>query len=418
MRKKKPDNKQLSIKQNMVWNSAGSIFSLGCQWLISVVVVRLSGGYDAAGVYALATSVYGIFSPIAAYRMYTYQVSDVSHENTTGEYFAFRVLTSLMALVLTVGYAFFTCRPETLMAIALFSVFKISALLIDVFHATDQQNHRMDYIGQSLALQGLVSLVLFIAVFSASHSLELTFIVMTAAVLLIAVFFDYPRTHTLAEIHPHISIKKARRLLIRCLPAVVAGIACSAAASFPRQFLSFALGDTALGIYASVAAPVAIIQMGASYIYNPLLGYFSEYYDRHDTNSYRKLFIKAAVAIAVIGAVCSVGLGLLGKPLLVFVYGESIASYAYLFGPLIACAVITGFMWFINDLLMALRNFRATLIGALVALAVSVCLMIPSITAFDLNGVTITTTASCVAAIVYMCACLFRQLRAHFSPQE
>ena len=34
--------KQLSVKANMLWNSAGSMTYLACQWLTTIVVVRLS----------------------------------------------------------------------------------------------------------------------------------------------------------------------------------------------------------------------------------------------------------------------------------------------------------------------------------------------------------------------------------------
>ena len=73
----------------MLWNSAGSITVLACQWLLTIVVVRLSGDYEAAGVLSLALAVYNIFAPISVYRMYVYQVSDVKRENTTGEYLTF-----------------------------------------------------------------------------------------------------------------------------------------------------------------------------------------------------------------------------------------------------------------------------------------------------------------------------------------
>ena len=60
--------------------------NLSCQWLMTVLIVRISNGYDAAGTLALAMSVYNTFAPVAVYRMYTYQVSDIRHENTVGEY--------------------------------------------------------------------------------------------------------------------------------------------------------------------------------------------------------------------------------------------------------------------------------------------------------------------------------------------
>ena len=59
----------LSLKQNMLWNSFGSLTYLGCQWLITILVVRLADGYDDAGTLSLAMSVYNMFSSLAIYRM-------------------------------------------------------------------------------------------------------------------------------------------------------------------------------------------------------------------------------------------------------------------------------------------------------------------------------------------------------------
>ena len=116
--------KQLSLKENMLWNSFGSIVNLACQWLITILIVRLGSGYEASGVFSLAMSIYNIFAPIAQYRMYTYQVSDVENENTTGEYLAFRFFTCGVALALCTGYSLFTCESGAIAAILLYAVYK------------------------------------------------------------------------------------------------------------------------------------------------------------------------------------------------------------------------------------------------------------------------------------------------------
>lgn len=56
--------KEVSLKRGMLVNSLGSLVGLGCQWLITIAVVRMADGFDAAGSYSLAMSVYGIFGPI------------------------------------------------------------------------------------------------------------------------------------------------------------------------------------------------------------------------------------------------------------------------------------------------------------------------------------------------------------------
>ena len=89
----------------MLWNSIGSMTYLGCQWLVTIFVVRLSSGYDAAGLLSLAMAVVGIFGTFANYKMGTYQISDIKHEHTLGEYLGFRCFMLAVAFLCCIVYA-------------------------------------------------------------------------------------------------------------------------------------------------------------------------------------------------------------------------------------------------------------------------------------------------------------------------
>ncbi len=408
-------DKVLSIKSNILWSSIGSIIGLSCQWLISVLVVRLSSGFSDAGLYSLSMSVYGIFFPIAQYRMYTYQVSDVNGENTVGEYLSFRLLTILLSLVLTFAYSLFTCRPASVFCIFLYGLYKSANQLIDVLHAADQQFSRMDYVGVSLALQGALSLVFFCVALSCFRSVPLAIFAMFIAVVLVGWFYDLPRTSALTCIVVGISRNKAKRLLITCLPAVVAGIAVSASASIPRQYLSSALGDSALGVYSSIAAPIAIIQMGVSYLYNPLLGYFSKSYSDKDRHSFFRLCFACLLGALIIAVVFGIGFEVLGNSLFSFVFGVEILPFMYLVPPMIASAVLTGLMWLVNDLLISFRYFSHTLVAGVLMFLVSLSSMKYSVEVFNLNGVTVCSLLSCLFGLVYMVVVLSILLRRHFN---
>ena len=392
----------LSIKKNMLWNSAGSLINLGCQWLISVLIVRLSTGYDAAGIYSLGISTYNIFGSIAQYRMYTYQVSDVKNENTTGEYLTFRLITGLSALVLCSIYGVATCSPAAWATIALYALYKTATLIIDVFHACDQRFHRMDFIGISLALQGAISLACFVLAFGSTGSVELALVLMTLGICLIGSLYDFRKTSSFGRVDLGISRQKAIYLLAKCFPVVVAGIAASATSSLPRQALSNIMGNTVLGAYASVSAPVAIIQMGASYIYNPMLGYFSERFAENDLTGFKQLLAKTMGGIFAVGACCVAGFALVGPQFLSLVFGESITDYVYLLVPMVISAIVAGVQWFINDLLIALRSFRPTLVSAIISLAATFALESPLITRYGPNGVTLTNIVASLIALVVM----------------
>ena len=408
-----PNYEPLSIRANMAWNAIGSIVNLGCQWLISILVVRLSTGFDDAGLYSLAVAIFGVFSPISQYRMYTIQISDTTGENTLGEYLSFRLLTNAIAFVLLIAYAAITVSPYAVLITIVYSIYRLLALTIDVFHACDQSNHRMDFIGKSLILQGLLSVIGFSGFYYFSHNLVITFILLAFLMAAIGLIFDYPRTSAFEHLKLGISWSKARHLLICYFPIVIAAVAASSAASLPRQILASQFGDSYLGIYASAAAPVAIIQMGASYIYNPLLSYFAESYNDKNVQMFRSLMVRCIAGMSCVCFVSMLGVKCLGEQVLVLLYGTQMHDYVYLLYPLIILAVLTGFMWFMNDLLISIRVFRGAFCGSIIAIVAS-AVAFPLILVFDMNGVTFVCIASALTSIAGMAIFLLVALRNHF----
>ncbi len=396
----------------MLWNSSGSIVYFGFQWLITIFVVRLSDGFEAAGVLSLAMAVYNIFNPLAVYRMYTYQVSDVRHENTAGEYFAFRAITSGIALLGCMVWAAFTAPPSTLLAVFLFVVFKVCSLLIDPLHGVDQVNGRMDYIGTSLALQGVATFAVFMTVFGFTHNLELALAGMAVATVAVGVLYDLPRTRQFGPITPRITGRKTSHLLRYCLPIVVAAVACAAAPSIPRQMLAAVEGEGALGIYASVAAPVAIVQMGATYLYNPLLSVIAELYTTGRIAQLSRMLTKVVLGVAGIGVLAAIGLEIAGGWLLTLMFGARISEYTYLLLPLIISAIVSAYVWFLSDLLVAVRSFRTSLIGNVLSVVIASAVSYFFIQLWGMNGPSFTVIAAYGAGSIVMVIGLRRTLGA------
>ncbi|MEA5020595.1 MAG: oligosaccharide flippase family protein [Gordonibacter sp.] len=406
-----PAVEPLSTKKNMLWNSAGSMVFLACQWLTTVFVVRLSDGYDAAGLLSLAMSVVGIFSTFANYKMGTYQISDINHENDLSEYLGFRCLTLGIAFVACEVYAFFTCATSALVTIGLFFVFKGVGLIIDVFHATDQQNRRMDYIGISFMAQGVSTLIAFVAVFWTTQDLNAAIVAMTLATLAVLFFYNVPKTRQFERISLQLSRSKALYFLKTSLPAVLAALAASALFTIPKQYLSVVSGDAALGIYSSVAAPALIIQMGATYLYGPLLGVFPRLYFHGDRKEFLMLLAKTVGGIVVVAIACSLVLEFVGSWALQLLFGMSIAPYVYLLQPIILSTVMTAFLWFFGDLLITLRNFRANFISNIVAFVAVIALTFPCVDVWGMNGVSFAGTGACFIGVCLLAFFLFRMTR-------
>ena len=109
--------------------------------------------------------------------------------------------------------------------------------------------------------------------------------------------------------------------------------------------------------------------------------------------------------------VCAILLELFGVPLLELFFANNIAEYAYLLTPMIISAVIAAYLWFLSDLLIAIRDFRGNFIGNAASLVVAVACMVPFVAAWGMNGVSFTVAASSLAGAVAMA-----RRRAYFMP--
>lgn len=398
------------MRANMLWNSAGSLTYLACQWLVTVLIVRLSDGYNAAGMLSLAMSVVGTFGTFANYKMGVYQISDIKHENTTSEYLSFRLITLLGSFVACIIYSLVTCPLDSLVTIALYFIFKAVGLVIDILHGLDQLNRRMDFIGKSFILQGVTTLAAFVAVFRLTQNLDAAIVAMTVATLAVLFIYDLPRARTFESFNVGITAGKTVYLLRRSFSAVLASLACSAIFTVPKQFLVTMMNDAALGIYSSVAAPALVVQMGATYLYAPLLDVFSRHYAEKNKAQFLHLLWRTVLGVLTIGALCLVAAGLIGEWGLCLLFGESIRPYAYLLQPVVIASVATAFLWFFGDLLVSLRSFKGYFIGNVAALVAVLPLSVFCINTWGMNGVSFAGTAACIIGSVIMAGFLCGKL--------
>lgn len=394
--------KRLSVGRNMLWNSVGSMVYLACQWLITVLVVRLSSGFDAAGALALGMAVSNIFAPIGQYKIRPFQVSDVNGEYSANQYIAHRILTIGAAVLVMLVYGSATCPTAQLPSVFLYGVYSLGPIFTDVLHGEDQRADRMDIIGISYMLRGLGSIATFALVLWASDSLEMAILAMTVATFLLIVVYDIPQTHRLVgSLRPDFYKAKMIGLFRACAPAVVALFFCSAVPTIPRQVLSTEYGASALGIYASVAAPVLIVQMGAQYVYSPMLTEFARRFHFGSQAGFVSLLIKVTAAISVIALLGIVGFDFVGDVLLRVLYGDEIGQYTYLLSPLVICTVLTAYIWFIGDLLIVMRDMVGNLIAYAIAMGVCAASMTWLISTWGMNGVSFTVILSYGCAIIF-----------------
>ncbi len=391
------------MKKNIAWNTSGCLFYQGCQWLTTIVVVWLSGGYDDAGVLALAMAVGNIFNSIALYKMRTFQVSDVTTTYTQSNYSAMRFIT--------VGLAFLFCVPYTLLttpsahaviAIVLFLLFKTDECFCDFLYGVDQCGQRMDYIGRSQIARGIMSLGGF-TIGLWLGGLFAGIGAMFAGCFAITLCYDLPHARRFDNLKPHIHGRTALALLRHGLPAMLAVVAFIAVVSVSRQFLGALCGDEVLGIYASISTPATLMQATVGYLYTPMIGGLAQAWADRDAKGLRRFLGKMIGLVVGSLLLCSTLLIAVGPSLLTIVFGESIAPSLWIFPYSILCTAMIALIGLAMDVLIVFRRAGLALLSCGTSLAVAIAAATPFINAAAINGINLSISFAYGIGLVIAC---------------
>ena len=360
------DERTSNIKVNVLWNTFGSLFYCGCQWLITVLVIWLSKtAYDTAGILSLAMTTSSSFSAISLFGMRNYQVSDVKEEYSVSEYVGSRIITCVIAFVSCAVYSLVTKSVYVMLCVDAFMLIRVAEALVDVLHGVDQKNDRYDLIGKSYIIRAVLTVVTFSAVLMIKDDIFAALLVMAICNLAAAVIFDWVRTGRLETVKPVLFSRKVFNLLKECAPLVVFNFLMSIQNLMAKEALANLYGREELGIYSTIATPTLVVQVFASVAFNPFLPGISKTYIDGKLSEFRKLLYKVYLALAVLCAVSLIGAAILGKPVLSILFASKpdLLDYFYLFIPIVWCTIMIAFIWVLSAIVIAMRRIRLLVWG-------------------------------------------------------
>ncbi len=395
--------KEKSLKSNIIWNSIGSFTYLFCQWLLTFLIIKLSDNLEDAGNLSLAISITNIFFNIACFNLRPYLVSDNTNEYSVEDYTTFRFYTIVLSMITCIIYIlFFNYNITQILCISLYMIFKIGEAIVDLFHGFEQRKNRMDIGGISLLVRGILSVLLFVIGIKVFNDMNIAILLMIIVTYLFIFTYDKYNVNKFEKLKINLKNKKSIKLFLRFLPLAIGTFLSSMSASLPRQILEKTSGANILGIYATIATPAVIVQVAASYIYNPLLVTFSNLKKDNDYKGFTKVLIKSLVVVLVLSIVCYVGSLFLSEIGLRILYGAKISKYYELFSVIIIYTSLTGFMFFGHNVLIILRKIKELLLTYLVGFIT--CLLVSSflINKFGMNGVSYSLITFTIVIIICM----------------
>jgi O-antigen/teichoic acid export membrane protein len=392
--------KPLDIKKNMLYNTIGSLTYQGCLWITTVLVVILSSGYSNSGILSFAMTIGNMFTAVGTYNMRTYQVSDIKGKYSQRNYVGFRLLTLIIGVIL-LGIYSIVVSPDSLTLIAVFAylLFKVDESFCDVLYGVDQRGERMDYIGISQFIRGVLVVLAFSLGLYLSQNIILAILAMYPAGLLVTIVYDIPHARRMDDIRPQLKKEQAKSLLTECLPIVLEILFLGMIVSVARQYYANAYGAERLGIYAAVATPAVLIQAAARFLYAPALVPLSEKWNDSPKESFLPFFRKTLLVMAGFIIVGVAVLAWAGPILLNLVYGQKVEGYTYLFTNVLISTSALAVLYYLTDVLVLCRDIKGSLISAFAALAMALSTMVPLEAIFDMQGINYVVIFSSVIGI-------------------
>lgn len=397
--------KELSFSKNAIYNTVGTLISGFSLWLTTLVVVRFSNDYTNAGIWQLAISVTNIFATIAIFNLATFYVSDVENKYSSEQYIATQMVTCILSVLLCTVYAL-TCgyRGVELTCIIAYMIARAIEAFAGFLFGIEQRNYRMDYVGISFSLRGIFDIIAFTLALYLTQNLVLASLSMAIVTFIVLLIYDMPRAKQFVPIKPKFDFKNNVELLEGSILSVVAIALFTAINTIPRQFLESMHGEENLGYYATIAAPIVVVQVVAISIFNPILRDVSVGYSNNDFAKLKSIAIKVLMFLLGLALVGLLGAKLLGEFAYTIIYGEAIRPYCYLMYAAVGCTVLYAACWACWNMLIVMRKTKVMLVLSMASVMIAILLSRFFITTYFLNGI------SYIIILVYALFFIFSSL--------
>ena len=407
-------NKQeVSIRRNIVWNSIGTFVMFFCQWLMMVLVVRLSG-YSDSGILSLSISCGNVFLIIAAFGVKTYQVSDVSGKYQAGQYYAAKVFSIVLTLVVAVIWALAAAyEPVEKAAILLYALYIMVYSYADAVYGELQKKWRLDIAGISMCIRNILALIVFCVLIKLTRNILVALAVMLAISLLVLFLYDLPLTKKNAEIpvRPDFTEKKGLLLLKECFPYAIYTFLHTLVLTVPKLAVRGFYDKDVLGIYAAVMAPVTVLQVAATFVINPLSTLMATHLKDGKTRELKSVLIKCFLMLAgflVAGILIAAFLGKWGLRVL---YGEDITAYSALLIPMVIVSVMTALTILLGNLAIVLRDHKGANLSGVLGLAAVLASSLTLVKSMSMQGATLSFIIGLFVQDVVLVICILRKLK-------
>lgn len=316
-----------SEKRNIIWNMVGSFLYALASMVLSIAVVQLAGE-DAGGIFTFAFSTFGQHMFMVAYfGIRPFQITDVEHRYSFGDYRGLRRLTCLGAVCVGSLYVLFQgFSAQKAVVVFLMVLYKVIDAMADTYEAEFQRIGKLYLTGKSNAFRTILSVSVFLFALAGSKSLAAASFLAVGMQLLGFFVFDVCVIRVLPDVDWSSERGKQWALLKDNALLFFSVILDFYIFSASKYAINHHMADRDLAVYGAIFMPTSVINLVAGFVIRPYLTKLSICWETGRTVQFQTILRRLSAVIAGLTVLAVGGAWILGIPVLSLLYSN--LSYA------------------------------------------------------------------------------------------
>ncbi|MEZ4401521.1 MAG: lipopolysaccharide biosynthesis protein [Kofleriaceae bacterium] len=409
-----------TLRRNFLWATGGSVVMAISQWALQVLFTKLAtsehAGIEAAGTWSIATAVTSPVFVFFLFKLRAIQATDQRGQYQWSTYAVARSVGMAAAVVVTALIIAVRYRSTAGVVIAGVGLMKLFEGFSDLVYGQLQQREELWLMSLSQGARGVAALVVGAVAYVTTRSVAVVALA-SAATYAVAMVVDLVvATRRLGLTRPTWT-DEVRPLLRTCVPLGMVTAIGSLQLNIPRYFLESDGGAASLGVFSLVQYLLFAGSLIITALANVTVPRLAKQVAAGDWLAFARLLRKLIAMGLGLGVLGTLTVALIGRPVLRYVYNDTVAAYADLLVLSVATAGLSWTYLFFGTALDAMRRYRIQpWIHSVSAVVITVAswIMVPRWSVYGagwamLTGVTIESILYFVAVAVPLRAELRRR---------
>ena len=343
-------------RKNVIWNIIGATANAFNSLFFTIIVTRINGTFD-AGIFSYSFATACMLYIVGVYAGRTFQVTDISKENSDTDYIYNRIITCIIMIIVSIlfviikGYEIYKS-----IIFVLLCFFKCSEAFAEVLYGVLQKDGKLYKVGISMFVKAVIALVLFLIIDAITKNLMVACTSILIVNILIMIIYDYKNIKKVNLIKTKYSNKVNIRLFKAGFYTFILTFLGIYLINAPRYAIDDILTSDMQTIFGIIIMPATFMGLLGQYIIQPCLTKISENIKNENYNKLKNIVKILTLIILIFGIIVTIAAWLLEVPVLELVYGIHLSSYFESIMIIIIASILYSLSTILSAILIAMRK--------------------------------------------------------------